>query len=87
MQEGVDRLLRDKTRPSRIPALEAEIVDRAIALTQEDRPGEAMDWTAQAMAEAVGISVSSVQRIWRSHGLQPRGVRQVELSKDPQFAA
>jgi hypothetical protein len=39
------------------------------------------------MAKAVGISVSSVQRIWRAHGLQPHRVRRFKLSKDPQFAA
>jgi transposase len=33
----------------------------------------------------VDISVSSVQRIWRAHGLQPHRVRQFKLSTDPQF--
>jgi transposase len=37
------------------------------------------------MAQAVGISVSSVQRIWRAHGLQPHRIRQFKLSNDPQF--
>jgi hypothetical protein len=39
------------------------------------------------MAKALGISVSSVQRIWRAHGLQPHRVRQFKLSGAPQFAA
>jgi hypothetical protein len=39
------------------------------------------------MAKAIGISVSSVQRIWRAHGLQPHRVRQFKLSNDPQFVA
>ena len=39
------------------------------------------------MAKAVGISVSSVQRIWRAHGLQPHRVRRFKLSTDPQFAS
>ena len=39
------------------------------------------------MAEVTGISVSSVQRIWRAHKLQPHGVRSFKLSTDPQFAA
>ncbi len=39
------------------------------------------------MAETVGISVSSVQRIWRAHGLQPHRVRRFKLSNDPQFVA
>lgn len=32
------------------------------------------------MAGEVGISASSVQRIWRAHGLQPHRVRQFKLS-------
>ena len=39
------------------------------------------------MAKHIGISVSSVQRIWRKHGLQPHKIRQFKLSNDPQFAA
>jgi transposase len=39
------------------------------------------------MAKAASISVSSVQRIWRGHGLQPHRVRQFKLSTDPAFAA
>jgi hypothetical protein len=39
------------------------------------------------MAEMMGISVSSVQRIWRAHGLQPHRVRQFKLSNDREFAA
>ena len=37
------------------------------------------------MAKARGLSVSSVQRIWRSHGLQPHRMRQFKLSNDPKF--
>ena len=37
------------------------------------------------MAEAAGISVSSVQRIWKAHGLQPHRVRRFKLSNDPEF--
>ena len=37
------------------------------------------------MAKAAGLSVSSVQRIWRAHGLQPHRMRQFKLSNDPRF--
>jgi hypothetical protein len=87
MQEGVDRLLRDKTRPSRIPPLPPEIVERVVALTLGPPPGETTHWTAPAMATVVGVSVSSVQRIWRAHSLQPHRLRQFKLSNDPSFAA
>src|SRR5271168_2922226 len=84
---GVDGLLRDKTRPSRIAPLPASVRERTVALTLADPPGEATHWTAAMMAKAAGVSVSSVQRIWRAHGLQPHRVRQFKLSRDPQFAA
>ena len=79
--------MRDKTRPSRIPPLDPEVAERVVALTIEPPPGETTHWTAPAMAKAAGISVSSVQRIWRAHGLQPHRMRQFKLSNDPQFAA
>jgi transposase len=87
MQEGTEGLLRDKTRPSRIPPLGPQVAERVIALTQKDPPGETTHWTAGMMAKAAAISVSSVQRIWRAHGLQPHRVRQFKLSTDPQFTA
>jgi transposase len=84
---GVAGLWRDKTRPSRIPPLERAVAERVVALTQAGPPPAASHWTGSAMAKAVGISVSSVQRIWRAHGLQPHRMRQFKLSNDPQFAA
>jgi len=86
MQEGVEGLTRDKTRPSRIPPLPAATVDRVIALTNQAPPHEATHWSAPAMAKAVGISPSSVRRMWKGHGLQPHRVRAFKLSNDPKFA-
>jgi transposase len=37
------------------------------------------------MAKVVNISASSIQRIWRAHGLQPHRVKQFKLSTDPHF--
>ena len=87
MTDGVDGLLRDKTRRSRIPSLAAEVERRVIARTLSDPPAERTHWTAAAMARENGISVSSVQRIWRRHGLQPHRMRHFKLSSDPEFAA
>jgi transposase len=85
MEEGFDGLLRDKTRPSRVPPLAPEVAERVVALTLTDPPAETTHWTAAMMAKEIGISASSVQRIWRAHGLQPHRVRQFKLSTDPKF--
>ena len=40
MHQGVSGLLRDKTRPSRIPPLAPEIGERGVTLTFEPPPAE-----------------------------------------------
>ena len=62
------------------------MAERVVAMTLAGPPPAASHWTGSAMAKAAGISVSSVQRIWRAHGLRPHLVRQFKLSNDPQFA-
>ncbi len=85
MHEGVDGLLRDKTRkPGKAP-LPTSTVDRVVELTLEEPPGETTHWTGRMMAEAVGISLRSVQRIWAAHRLAPHRVRTFKLSSDPAF--
>ncbi len=87
MRAGIDGLLRDKTRPSRIAPLPTDMAEQVVTLTLAEPLGETTHWTADAMAKSVGISASSVRRIWRSHGLQPHRIRRFKLSNDPQFAA
>jgi transposase len=85
MREGLEGLLRDKTRkPGKAP-LPAETVARVVELTLADPPGETTHWTARAMAKTVGIGVVSVQRIWKAHSFTPHRMRAFKLSKDPQF--
>ena len=86
-EEGVEGLLRDKTRPSRVPPLAPEVAERVVALTLQDPPGETTHWTAEMMAKAAGISASAVRRIWKAHGLQPHRWRRFKLSRDPDFVA
>jgi len=86
-EAGVDGLLRDATRkPGKRPLGDA-MVQRVVALTCSEPPGEATHWTGRAMAKASGVSLRSVQRIWRVHDLQPHRIRTFKRSNDPDFAA
>lgn len=84
-EAGVDGLLRDKTRPPGKKPLSAAVVQQVVTKTTTERPADATHWSARAMAKAVGIAVSSVQKIWRTHGLKPHLVRTFKLSNDPNF--
>lgn len=60
MTEGIDGLLRDKSRPPGTAPLASDLVERVVGLTQEPPKQEATHWTVRAMAKAVGIAASSV---------------------------
>jgi hypothetical protein len=85
-EEGINGLLRDKTRPPGIPPTAAATVAEVLALTCSEPPGEATHWTGRAVAKAVGISLRTVRRIWAAHRLQPHRIRTFKRSSDPAFA-
>ncbi len=84
--EGVDGLLREKTRPPGIPKTSDVKVAEVIRLTLEPPPHEATHWTLRAMAAQVDLAASTVRAIWKAHGLSPHRWRQFKLSNDPAFA-
>src|ERR1700730_13759923 len=70
-EEGIDSLLRDKTRkPGRAP-LSTGVVAKVLALACSEPAGGNQHWTGRAMAKAVGISLRAVQRLWEANRLQP----------------
>lgn len=86
MEEGVEGLLRDKTRPPGQPPVADDKAAAVVALTLKPPPHEATHWTVRAMARVAGLAVSTVQKIWKVHGLAPHRWRQFKLSNDPAFA-
>ena len=56
-------------------------------MTLHEKPPHATQWSLRSMAAAVGISYSSVQRIWRAHGLKPHLVKGFKVSRDRDFTA
>ncbi len=85
LDEGVAGLKRDKTRPSRVPPLPRETRLKVIAKTVQESPPNATQWSRSTMAEAMGISPSSVGRIWAEAGLKPHLTKGFKVSNDPMF--
>lgn len=86
-EAGVDGLLQDKTRPPGKAPLAEATVRQVVAKTTTEQPTDATQWSLRAMARAVGIAPSSVQKIWKAHGLKPHHKRSFKLSNDPDFEA
>jgi transposase len=86
VEAGVEGLCRDKTRPPGKPPLAMEVVNRVLEKTMTQTLPDATHWSLRTMATAVGIAPSSVQAIWKAHGLKPHLVDTFKLSNDPRFA-
>src|SRR5580700_6779186 len=71
MAEGVEGLLRDKTRKPGKPSLPPNTVQRVVDLALGPPPGETTHWTGRELAKAAGVSLRSVQRILEAHQLAP----------------
>ena len=85
MNEGVAGITRDKTRPPGRKPLTPEIKAKVLAKTTTETPPNATHWSARVMAKAMGLSHTSVQRIWDEAGLKPHLVKRFKVSNDPHF--
>jgi Homeodomain-like domain len=85
MHEGVVGLTRDKTRPPGRKPFTPEIKAKVLARTTTETPLNATHWSARAMAKAMGLSHTCVQRIWNEAGLKPHLVKRFKISNDPHF--
>src|ERR1700686_2072861 len=77
----------DEPRSGTPRTIEDTRIEAVIVRTLETKPPDATHWSSRGMARASGLSVSTVQRIWRAFGLQPHRLETFKLSTDPDFVA
>jgi transposase len=63
--------LSDDPRPGAVRTVTDERVEAVIVKTLEELPEDATHWSTRAMAKQLGMSQSSISRIWRAFGLKP----------------
>jgi len=77
--------LGDMPRPGGPRTVTDEQVAAVVTATLESSPANATHWSTRAMAAQMGLSQSTVSRIWRAFGLQPHRAETFKLSTDPYF--
>jgi transposase len=76
----------DEPRPGRPRTVDDLRVEEVIVRTLESAPPDGgTHWSTRQMAQKVGLSQSTISRVWRAFGLQPHRVESFKLSKDPLF--
>jgi len=80
-----DRLegLSDEPRPGVPRTITDAQVEQVVVRTLEQLPEGGTHWSKRELAAQVGISPSSVLRIWRAFGLQPWRTETFKISPDP----
>ena len=86
-EAGVGGLIKGRSKPPGKKPLSEEVRLAVVEKTMKERPANATHWSVRTMAAAMGISHTSVQRIWKEHGLKPHLVRTFKASNDPEFVA
>jgi transposase len=84
IERGLDGLP-DDPRPGAPRSITDDDVEAVIVCTLEDKPTDATHWSTRDLAAKMGMSPSSVGRIWRAFGLKPWLTDTFKLSEDPQF--
>jgi transposase len=82
---GLSGILEDAPRSGRKENISPEKEAAIVEATLHSRPKDATHWSTRSMADAQGISDTTVYRIWKAHRLQPHRVETFKFSRDPQF--
>ena len=69
----------------RKPTYAAGKIKRIVQATLSTKPKGMTQWSCRQMAQAQGVSKSTVSNIWRSHQLKPHRTKSFKLSRDARF--
>jgi transposase len=84
VRERLDGLY-DEPRVGRPRDIDDARIEEVVVKTLESTPRGATHWSTRSMAKNIGLSQSSIGRIWRAFGLKPHRTETFQLSKDPQL--
>jgi len=77
--------LYDQPRSGAPRSIDDQRVAQLIRRTLGTPPARATHWACRSMAQATGLSKSTVQRVWNTFGLQPHRQKHFKISTDPFF--
>ena len=76
--------LADRARSGRPTTIPARKRARVVAMTLKPPEAGLSHWSSRELASEVGVSHSTVHRIWQEHDLQPHRIETFKFSTDPE---
>ena len=84
-QEGLAKLGTVRPGRGRKSTIPQTKIHEIVELTRHSKPAGQTHWSCRTMAQRVGVSPATVQRVWAARGLKPHLVHAFKLSNDPRF--
>lgn len=82
LEGGLAAIATDLPRSGRKARIDAaEIIRR----TTQTAPANATHWSTRTLATDMGISDTTVQKVWKANGIKPHLVKSFKVSRDPRF--
>jgi len=72
LMQRVPGIERDAPRSGRPPSIPTSTIQVIVRSTLGRRPPTGNFWSARSLARQVGVSKTTVQRVWKAHGIEPR---------------
>ena len=85
IQTGPEGLWEIAAGRGRKPTYSARKIKAIVQATLLSKPEGMTQWSCRQMAQAQGVSKSTISTIWRSHNLKPHRVKSFKLSRDARF--
>jgi len=85
VEQGIVGILKDAPRAGRRRSIPEETIREIVRKTTQETPAAGTHWSTRSLAKVMGLSPSTIGRMWRSHGLKPHLTRTFKLSRDPKF--
>lgn len=85
LEGGVEALLHDASRPGRTPKVTPQVEASIVNATLYERPAGRTHWSTRTLAAHLGLSATTIRRVWQRNGLKPHRHETFKLSRDPHF--
>ena len=82
---GIKALLQDASRSGRTPSVTPEIESRIVNTTLHEKPAAATHWSTRTLATHLGLSATTIRRVWQRNGIKPHLQHTFKVSRDSRF--
>ncbi len=71
IEGGLEALLQDAARSGRTPSVTLAVESLILSRTLHEPPAAAAHWSSRALASHLGLSATTIRRVWQRNGIQP----------------